>query len=96
MCYQQFPTTKPLSENVDKTKAELADLIEDNSDAVYGYVMSSVKLNGKLLRQTGTGPNFQGGCVTLCTCKHRMRTSLPSKEWANKWIAGFTSLLTVA
>jgi hypothetical protein len=67
-------------------------LINDKSDAVYAYIMSSVVLDGDKLLQTGSGPNLQGGYITLCTCKHRMRTSLPRNEWLGKWVAGFTSV----
>lgn len=49
-------------------------------------------LDGDNLIQTGTGPNFQGGYITLCTCKHRMRASLPRKEWEGKWVADLTSV----
>jgi hypothetical protein len=92
MFYQPFPTTGVLSRHLDLGKAHLAQMIEDESDAVYAYVMSTVVLDGNRLRQSGTGPSFQGGHITLCTCKHRMRTSLPCEDWPNKWIAGFTSL----
>jgi hypothetical protein len=92
MLHQPFPTTGVLSRHVDLSKKRLSQMIETDSDAVYAYVMSTVVLEGDRLQQTGTGPNFQGGHITLCTCKHRMRTSLPSGNWPNKWIAGFTSL----
>jgi hypothetical protein len=92
MLYQPIPTTGILSRHLDLGKARLAQMIEHESDAVYAYVMSTVILEKGQLRQTGTGPNFQGGYITLCTCKHRMRTSLPRKGWPSKWIAGFTGL----
>lgn len=92
MLHQPFPTTGVLSQHLDLSKARLTQMIEDKSDAVYAYVMSTVVMESGQLLQTGTGPNFQGGCITLCTCKHRMRTSLECEDWPNKWIAGFTSL----
>jgi hypothetical protein len=92
MLYQPFPTTGVLFQHLDLNKSQLAGLTGGESDAVYAYIMSSVVLDGDTLRQKGTGPNFQGGYITLCTCKHRMRTSLPSDEWPNKWVAGFTSV----
>ena len=69
-------------------------MIEDEPDAVYAYIMSSssVVLDGVNLLRKGTGPNFQGGYITLCTCKHRMRTTLPADEWRGTWVAGFTSV----
>jgi hypothetical protein len=92
MLYQQFPDTGALSQHLDLDKARLEEMIEGHSDAVYAYVMSTVVLERNQLWQTGTGPNLQGGYITLCTCKHRMRASLPCKDWPNKWVAGFTSL----
>jgi hypothetical protein len=73
-------------------KERLRRLIEDRSQPVYAYVMSSLMLVDGNLMQWGTGPNLDGGCITLCTCKHRMRTSLPPAEWPGKWIAGFSSI----
>jgi hypothetical protein len=90
--YQQFPTTGPLLRNLDRTKKELKQLVGGESDAVYAYIMSSVQLEGHEFRQIGCGPNFEGRRITLCTCKHRMRTSLTSDQWRGKWIAGFTSV----
>jgi hypothetical protein len=92
MLYQQFPKTGVLSQHVDLNKTRLKEMIKGQSDAVYAYIMSTVVMTESELRQTGTGPNFQGGYITLCTCKHRMRTSLARDDWQNKWIAGFTSL----
>jgi hypothetical protein len=89
MLHQPFPTT---GMHLDLGNASLAQMIEGESDAVYAYVMSTVVLERNQLRQLGTGPNLQGGYITLCTCKHRMRTSLSCEDWPNKWIAGFTSL----
>ncbi len=92
MLHQSFPTAGPLSQHLDLGKKRIARLIEDEPDIVYAYIMSSVVLDGDELRQTGTGPNFQGSYITLCTCKHRMRTSLSRQEWPGKWVAGFTSV----
>ncbi len=92
MLHQPFPTTGALCRHFDLGRARLARMIEDGSDAVYAYIMSSVVLDGDNLLQTGTGPNFQGGYITLCTCKHRMRTSLYVDDWPGTWVAGFTSV----
>lgn len=92
MLHQSFPTTGVLSRHLDLGKASLAESIEDRSAAAYAYIMSSVVLEGDELQQTGTGPNFLGGYITLCTCKHRMRISLAADEWRDKWLAGFTSV----
>ena len=59
-------------------------------DIVYGYVIATIKPDGRGgFQQTGSAPNWQGDTLTLCTCKHEMRTSLTPEEWRrNKWIAG--------
>ncbi len=92
MLHQPFPTTGVFPGNLDWDKARLRQMIKDGSGGVYAYVMSTVVLKGGEFQQTGCGPNFQGGRLTLCTCKHRMRTSLACEEWKDKWVAGFTSL----
>lgn len=89
---QPFPTAGKLSENLNLCKSQLTERASEASDRVYSYVMSSVLLDqDKQFQQRGSGPNFQGGYITLCTCKHRMRASLPVEKWETNWIAGFTS-----
>lgn len=44
----------------------------------------------------GCGPNLEGGLITLCTCKHHMRSAGhwlndAKKGSNNKWVAGFTN-----
>jgi len=59
---------------------------------VYQYILSTVEnVNGKFC-QTGSAPNFQGGIITLCTCKHWMRTFRSPERWKNCWIAGHTNV----
>jgi hypothetical protein len=52
-----------------------------------------VKLNHETttFEQYGSAPNFQGGVLTLCTCKHQMRATQSNEGWAGVWLAGFTS-----
>lgn len=66
---------------------------------VLAYIVTTIR-TGKAptfrLHQQGSAPNFDGGRITLCTCKHRERATMclsgdPSKPWDNVWIAGFTS-----
>jgi hypothetical protein len=61
--------------------------------AIYLYVVNTVKLSLSkgLLEQTGPAPNFDGDYITLCACKHWMRTYLTPDEWMKTWVAGFTS-----
>ncbi len=37
------------------------------------------------------GANFQGGRLTLCTCKHKLRAERPAEQWDGWWIAGFAN-----
>lgn len=62
-------------------------------DKVHSYVASSISIDRRSGRmvQNGSGPNLQGDRITLCTCKHRMRASVPALGWQNRWIAGFSS-----
>lgn len=93
--YQPFPTDGILSENMNLTKTEILANIETAGSlrGGYSYILSSVKFSPvhRGFRQHGSGPNFQGGYLTLCTCKRRMRAGLDLVSWRKKWIAGFTS-----
>ncbi len=61
----------------------------DLSAPVYYYVMKTVRRDNDTLRHFGSGPNWQGGIITLCTCKHLMRTYPDIKQ--GTWIAGFSN-----
>jgi hypothetical protein len=64
---------------------------------VYAYIVTTIKTTPDFqLRQTGSAPNFDGGRITLCTCKHKDRATFrPLKAqpdpWKNVWVAGLTS-----
>src|SRR6266550_5942511 len=64
---------------------------------VYAYIVTTIKTTPDFqLCQTGSGPNFDGGRITLCTCKHKDRATFdPLKDqpdpWKNVWVAGLTS-----
>jgi hypothetical protein len=48
-----------------------------------------VRLINGVLVQTASAPNFDGGYITLCTCKHSMRATMPVDAWLRGvWIAG--------
>ena len=59
------------------------------NEPIYFYIVRTVKYKEDKFVQTGTGPNLEGNLITLCTCKHIMRTYPEIK--AGTWIAGFTS-----
>ncbi len=91
---QPFPESGPLSKNKDLNLAQLKRKLGhhlNGTDEIYAYILSSVKTENGFFCQTGCAPNFQGGVITLCTCKHQMRTRRDRKKWIGVWIAGFTS-----
>jgi hypothetical protein len=91
--HQPFPQTTELGQKMNMPLSRLYDCAAGQA-LVYSYVIASMrKRNGEFV-QTGCGPNFQGGLITLCTCKHRMRTFMDPDQWHGLWIAGFTSLAT--
>jgi hypothetical protein len=62
-------------------------------DRAYSYVVRTVKWDHETatFEQHGSAPNFQGDVLTLCTCKHQMRTSRAAEDWQGVWLAGVTS-----
>lgn len=68
-----------------------------HSEPVYAYIVTTIETTPDYqLKQTGCGPNFNGGRITLCTCKHQGRATLqlsrdPNDPWKNVWVAGLTS-----
>lgn len=73
---EQTPTVKPPPEK---------------TAAVFSYVVASTCLDAQgRLRQLGSGPNYQGGLITLTTCKRRMRAALEVEAWPGQWIVGLS------
>jgi hypothetical protein len=91
--FQPFPSEGTLFNNLDLPKPELERLIGGLPGQVRSYKMISVWLDDiGQLRQYGSGPNFQGGYLTLCTCRHEIRAEkVNPQEWCGWWFAGFTS-----
>lgn len=99
---QPFPTSGPLAANMDHCLSRLRNTIPASQmdDPVYVYILTTVKVQSRGFVQQGTAPNFQGGCMTLCTCKHKDRASPPpsgcrgpnlSDPWRGVWVAGLCS-----
>ena len=89
--YQPYPQIGLLAKNINPTLKNLHQQICTGSDHIYCYIVKSVKNKNSSLQQQGCGPNWQGGLITLCTCKHYMRTFLDLNSWKGTWIAGFTT-----
>jgi len=56
----------------------------------YAFPHHQVYLDGGVFLQTRSGPNWEGGVITLATCKHHLRTTRTPEEWIGVWFAGFT------
>jgi hypothetical protein len=93
--HQPFPASGSRGGPLDPT---LDDLIGfgKSSDTLYSYIIATVKEEEGKFVQYGSAPNLQGGYVTLCTCKHRLRTFLDCDSWPGVWIAGCTGRCTGA
>ena len=90
--YQPMPSSGELAENLNlPQEALLSRLAHFRQDTVYSYIVDTIEYHEGRLYQTGSGPNFQGGLITLCSCKHLMRTYLDTESWRGVWVAGFTS-----
>lgn len=78
--------------DIESLRQLIARFGNPDSERVYGYVVRSVRPRDGMYMQTGSAPNFNGGLITLCTCKHSMRASLTPEQWQKGvWVAGFTS-----
>ncbi len=64
--------------------------LSGKNGTAYCYVLDSARFEDGRLVHIGTGPNFAGGLITLCTCKHEMRTYLDPEEWVGMWVAGYS------
>lgn len=64
---------------------------------MYTYIVTTIKTTSDYqLKQKGSAPNFKGGRITLCTCKHKDRATFhlscdQGDPWKNVWVAGLTS-----
>jgi hypothetical protein len=84
---QPFPQT---GQNLNLSLNDLRRKIGKTPATVYSYIVATVKNSEGHFIQTGSAPNFQDDVISLCTCKHRMRTSLDKELWIGTWVAGFT------
>lgn len=90
--YQEWPTKGNLKDNMNHTLYELIDALRNQQGVIYSYVLTTLKKRNGEFIQTGSGPNFQSDLITLCTCKHLMRTWRDVPNWKDVWIAGFTGI----
>lgn len=90
--HQPFPSKGKLADGLNTPLSVLRQRVGVEQATVYSYVVETIKNEDGRFVQTGSAPNFQGDLITLCTCKHRMRTSRSPQGWEGTWIAGFTSV----
>jgi hypothetical protein len=90
--HQPFPDYGPLHEHLDLRLDQLAEALRNGPPGdVYVYVVDTVELARRRFAQGGNSPNFQGGVVTLCACKHMMRArEVFGRSGRPLWIAGIT------
>lgn len=89
---QDWPKKGNLKKNMDKRLNTLKGVLKNEDGMVYAYVLTTVGKDGNRFVQKGSAPNFQGGLITFCTCKHYMRTWRSPNDWKGVWIAGFTGV----
>lgn len=90
--YQPMPTRgSRLYRIVNVGFEEIAALLrKEHNGIAYCYIVRSVGTENGRMVQKGSGPNFQGDLVTLCTCKRRMRTYRSVDDWKGVWIIGIS------
>lgn len=90
--YQPYPHNGRLMGALNVNLATVSKILLAEVADVYCYVVASIKCRDGRFVQTGSAPNFQGGVITLCTCKHQMRSRRDINSWPGQWIAGFTGI----
>jgi hypothetical protein len=63
------------------------DLQNAGDEELYLYTQHEIFCESAVIKQTRTTPNWEGGVVTFCNCKHLMRT-YTKETWRGIWIAG--------
>ncbi len=90
---QPWPKEGKLHDNLNKNLEDLKSCLHGFlENTVYSYSLTTIdiELEKQEFKQIGSAPNFQGGLVTLCTCKHYMRTYRELQDWEGVWLAGFS------
>ena len=88
-----MPTSGMIGKHIDWSLSEIKATLRKADGIAYSYVLTTVEFNHDEHRfeQHGSGPNFQGGRLTLCTCKHQMRSRRSTDGWEGVWLVGLTS-----
>lgn len=86
---QPFPKNGSLSR--DLSLEDILKRLKSSKGELYSYVVDTVEEKNRNFIQTGSAPNYQGGYITLCSCKHFMRTFRDVNRWKDVWIAGISN-----
>jgi hypothetical protein len=93
---QSFDVASPLAGCLNCSLAQLRDAIatvgSHRAAQVFYYVVESVHVERGDFVQRGPAPNFQGGRLTLCSCKHGMRATSTLQHADPVWVAGLTGV----
>ncbi|MBP7653484.1 hypothetical protein KA977_08680 [Candidatus Dependentiae bacterium] len=89
--FQPMPVNNEIARNVNLSLSEIKEKIQNEKGIVYIYKLSTIRFENNQMQQKGSAPNFQGGLITLCTCKKYLRTYSEIKTTPRVWIAGLTS-----
>ena len=89
---QPFPRRGPLLQRMNHSLDNLCAALPTDIADVYAYVIATIGRDGERFVQYGSAPNWQGGVLTLCTCKHWMRSFGAPDDWQGRWIAGFSGV----
>lgn len=92
MDYQPFPRTGHLGRNLDLPLVRVRARVGQPDAVVYAYVVATIERRDGHFVQRGSGPNWQGDRLTLCTCKHHLRTFRAPADWPGVWLAGFSGV----
>jgi hypothetical protein len=98
---QPFPARGLLADNLNSPLALLRRISPPLlRRPAYVYILTTLSVRKDAYVQRGSAPNFQGGAISLCTCKHKDRSSPPpvgcrgpiaDDPWQGIWVAGLCS-----
>src|SRR3989442_2468009 len=74
---QPFPSSGTLARRLDSPLHSLRRVIPPTlqEHPLYVYIVTSAKVQAGAFVQEGSAPNFQGGLISICACKHEDRAS---------------------
>ena len=87
---QPFPRGSPLVKRINQALPGFPNRALPHGweqGQVFAYVLSTLDVQNGKFCQRGGAPNFQGDCITLCTCMRWHRTWSSIKTGV--WVAGF-------